>query len=260
MTKNQPAIDVRNVTLWRQDLLVLDQIDLQVQSGSFLAIIGPNGGGKSTLVKAILGVLRPTRGEIFVLGRPAHDLGPLRCKLGYVPQLLQIDHFFPVSVYDVVLMGRFGRVGAGRKVRPEDRQAALAALERMGIAHLQDRPIGRLSGGQRQRALLARALCNQPEILFLDEPTTGVDAESSAALYSLLRQLKEEGVTIVLVSHDIGVAATFVDSIACLNVRLVAHARPDELETTDALREMYGCDVAYLHHGHAPHIVVEDHT
>lgn len=260
MTQNEPVIDVRNVTLWRQDLLVLDQIDLQVQSGSFLAIIGPNGGGKSTLVKAILGVLRPTQGEIIVLGRPAHDLGPLRCKLGYVPQMLQIDPNFPVSVHDVVLMGRFGRVGAGRKIRPKDRQAALAALERMGISDLQDRPIGRLSGGQRQRALLARALCNQPEILFLDEPTTGVDAESSAALYSLLRQLKGEGVTIVLVSHDIGVAATFVDSIACLNVRLVAHARPDELETTDALREMYGCDVAYLHHGHAPHIVIEDHT
>ncbi len=194
-----------------------------------------------------------------VFGRPVDQLGDKRSRIGYVPQILSIDLNFPVTVYETVLMGTYGRIGLARRPRPEDRDAAAKALEKVGIADLKDRPIARLSGGQRQRALIARALVSGPELLLLDEPTTGVDAATTGSLYSLLAELKEECVTVILVSHDVGVVASYLDKLACLNKSLVAHGRPDEVTCSGALAEMYGCNVAFLHHGEAPHIVVEDH-
>jgi ABC-type Mn2+/Zn2+ transport system ATPase subunit len=239
--------------------MVLDRVSMTVDKGEFVAVIGPNGAGKTTLLKVILGLTEADSGEVRVFGRPPRSLGASRSRIGYVPQIFAIDLRFPVTVFEVVLMGTYGRVGVGRRPGAAERDAARAALERVGIAELADRPIGRLSSGQRQRAFIARALANNPELLMLDEPTTGVDVATTGTLYTLLRGLKEDGVTIVLVSHDIGVVAAYVDYVACLNISLVAHCRPDEVECTDALRAMYGCDVAYLHHGEAPHIVVEDH-
>ncbi len=253
------AIRLSDVSVTHHDMLVLDNISMVVPRGSFTAIIGPNGAGKTTLIRVILGLLRPDSGEVEVFGVPVDRLGPKRAKIGYVPQVLTIDLNFPVTVFEVVLMGTYGRIGVGRRPTPADRQAAIAAMEKVGIADLKDRPIRRLSGGQRQRAFIARALANQPELLLLDEPATGVDAATTGSLYTLLRDLRSEGVTIVLVSHDIGVVAAYVDNVACLNRSLVAHCRPDDLQCARALGEMYGCDVAFLHHGTAPHIVVEDH-
>lgn len=256
---NDPIIEIRDVTILRNDLVVLDSVSLNVHRGEFTAIVGPNGSGKTTLIKAILGLIKPDRGSISVFGVPVSHLGELRSRIGYVPQIFDIDLNFPITVFEAVLMGTYGRIGVGRRPKPEHHAAALAAIEKVGVADLKDRSLARLSSGQRQRVFIARALANTPDLLVLDEPTTGVDVASTGNLYSLLQELKNEGVTIVLVSHDIGVVAAYIDTIACLNVSLVAHCRPDEAVCTQALTEMYGCHVAFLHHGESPHIVVEDH-
>ncbi len=261
MTADGSGVPIRlvDVSVLRDDLVVLDSVSLTVHEGEFTAIIGPNGAGKTTLLRVILGLVEPSRGTVEVFGVPPRDLGARRAKIGYVPQILTIDLNFPVTVFEAVLMGTYGRVGVGRTPREQDRNAAAAALEKVGIADLRDRPIARLSSGQRQRTFIAGALVNAPELLVLDEATTGVDAETTGNLYTLLKDLKDDGVTIVMVSHDIGVVAAYLDTLACLNKSLVAHGRPDEVASSDALRDMYGCNVAFLHHGDAPHIVVEDH-
>lgn len=256
---NTPIIDVENLTILRNDLVVLDSISLTVNKGEFTAIVGPNGSGKTTLVKAILGLLRPDQGCVKLFGVPVDQLGDARSRLGYVPQIFDIDLNFPITVFEAVLMGTYGRLGLARRPGRLEREATLAALEKVGVADLKDRPIARLSSGQRQRVFVARALANDPELLVLDEPTTGVDVATTGSLYTILKQLKADGVTIVLVSHDIGVVASFVDTVACLNTSLVAHCRPDEEACTVALSDMYGSHVAFLHHGESPHIVVEDH-
>lgn len=260
MESSEHVIEVSNVTARHGPLIALDHVTMTVDKGAFTAIIGPNGAGKTTLVKVILGLVQPDEGTVKVFGRPVKELGPLRCKIGYVPQIFTIDLEFPVTVFETVLMGTYGKVGVGRRTSSAELDAARAALDRVDIADLADRPLARLSSGQRQRAFIARALVNRPELLLLDEPTTGVDVETTGNLYTLLRELRKDGVTVVLVSHDVGVVATYVDNLACLNRSLVAHCRPDEEECSTAIAAMYGCDVAYLHHGKAPHIVVEDHS
>ena len=259
MDPAEHVIEVRDVTARHGALIALDRVTLTVDKGEFTAVIGPNGAGKTTLLKVILGLIEPDQGTVEVFGQPVRALGRLRAKIGYVPQIFAIDLEFPVTVIETVLMGTYGRVGVGRRTSIVERNAAVAALVRVGIADLANRPLARLSSGQRQRAFIARALVNEPELLLLDEPTTGVDVETTGNLYSLLRELKRDGVTVVLVSHDVGVVASYVDTLACLNTSLVAHCRPDEAECSAALAKMYGCDVAFLHHGKAPHIVVEDH-
>jgi zinc transport system ATP-binding protein len=234
-------------------------VSLTVYQGEFAAIIGPNGAGKTTLIKVVLGLVRPDSGMVKVFGVPRDELGPLKAKIGYVPQIFTIDLNFPVTVFEVVLMGLYGKIGVGRRPSEEDRRAALAAIEKVGITDLKDRPIGRLSGGQRQRAFVARALANNPDLLVLDEPTTGVDVATTFNLYSLLHKLKNEGITIVLVSHDVGVVAEYADTVACLNRTLVAHCKPGDPRCAMALREMYGAEVAFFHHGHGPHLIAEDH-
>mgnify|MGYP005844460777 CR=1 FL=1 len=256
---NEVVVSVKEVTVRLNGLVVLDRVSLTINKGEFAAIIGPNGAGKTTLLRVIVGLLRPDSGSAEVMGRPVDQLGDLRSKIGYVPQTYAIDPNFPITVFEAVLMGTYGRVGIGRRPRPQERAAAMAALGKVGMADLADRPIRRLSGGQRQRLFIARALANDPELLLLDEPATGVDVATTGSLYSLLRELRSGGVTVLLVSHDVGVVATYIDTLACLNRSMVAHCRPDEVECSEALKAMYGCDVAYLHHGDSPHIVVEDH-
>lgn len=255
-----PVIEVRNLTARQGALVALEDVTLTVGKGEFTAVIGPNGAGKTTLIKVILGLIEPEHGTVKVFGQPVRSLGRKRSKIGYVPQIFAIDLEFPVNVMETVLMGTYGKVGTGRRLSAGEHQAAAAAMSRVGISDLADRPLARLSSGQRQRVFIARALVNDPELLLLDEPTTGVDAETTGNLYGLLRDLKSDGVSVVLVSHDVGVVASYVDNLACLNRSLVAHCRPDEAECSAALAKMYGCDVAFLHHGKAPHIVVEDHS
>lgn len=259
MNATQPVIEVKDLTVYRNNMVVLESVSLNVGKGEFTAVVGPNGSGKTTLIRSIVGLVKPDGGEIRIFGVPVDQLGDKRTKIGYVPQIFNIDLSFPVTVFETVLMGTYGRIGVGRRPRAEDRAAAMAALEKVHIADLKDRSLARLSGGQRQRVFIARALANSPELLLLDEPTTGVDIAITGSLYALLKQLKAEGVTILLVSHDIGVVADYIDRIACLNVSLVAHCRPNEAKCTQALAQMYGRHMAFFHHGEAPHIVVEEH-
>ena len=252
-------VELVDVTVSRNNVIVLDSVSLTVRKGEFTAVIGPNGAGKTTLLKVVLGLIRPDSGRVSVFGANPRELGAGRARMGYVPQIMAVDLNFPVTVFETVLMGTYGRIGVGRRPKARDRESAESAIEKVGIADLKDRPIARLSGGQRQRAFIARALAGEPQLLLLDEPTTGVDVETTGSLFDLLKTLKNEGVTIVMVSHDVSVVAAYLDKLACLNRSLVAHGIPDEVVTSDALRHMYGCDVAFLHHGDAPHIVVEDH-
>ncbi len=229
---------------------VLIDVDLAIEAGDFLAIIGPNGSGKTTLVKIILGLLRPSSGEVEILGRPPAEFTDWD-KIGYIPQkATHIDPFFPASVEEVVGMAL---ASARRKRDLPAREARLRvrqALDAVGMAEFGKNSIGRLSGGQQQRVFIARALVTSPQVLFLDEPTTGVDADTQAAFYDMLDRLnKDEGLTIVLVTHDIGIVNKHVTRVACLNQRLVYHGDHAEFCRSEAFRDLL----------HGDHIISHDH-
>jgi len=245
-----PAVLLRDVSYRYREAPVLESIDLVLNEGDFLGIIGPNAGGKTTLLKIVLGLLEPERGTVEVFGRSPREA---RGTIGYVPQYARFDSSFPIDVLDMVRMGRLGRrrrEGAG-----EARAAALAALEHVDLADLAGEQIGLLSGGQLQRVLIARALATEPRILLLDEPTASVDTRIGQSVYGLLAGLSET-LTVVLVSHDIGVISRYVKTIACLNVKLHYH-HSREL-TPEMVEAAYGCPVDLVAHGH-PHRVLPSH-
>ncbi|RKY83651.1 hypothetical protein DRQ09_09750 [candidate division KSB1 bacterium] len=252
-------IELKGVYVYYQDLLALENVNLEISEGEFHSIIGPNGAGKTTLLKLIIGLIKPTKGTIKVFGKNPWKLGKERKKIGYVPQIMSVDINFPVNVMEVVLMGRYAQIGLFKPPGKIDKELALKAMEKVGIADLYSRSLSKLSGGQRQRVFLARALSNEPEILILDEPTTGVDTATTESFYELLQDLRKDGMTIVIVSHDIGVVAAYVDRIACLNKKLVAHGRPEEVLKEPKLEEMYGCEAILLLHHNIPHIAVKEH-
>jgi zinc transport system ATP-binding protein len=249
---SEPALDLRDVTLTLGGTPVLEDVTLTVEEREYLAILGPNGGGKTMLLRVILGLQAPDRGAVRVLGRSP---GEARGRVGYVPQHVRFDLEFPISVRDVVRMGRLGRRGALRPFQREDRDAADAALDRVQMLELADRPIEALSGGQRQRVLIARALAMEPELLLMDEPTASLDERIGRDLWELLEQLSHQ-MTLVLVSHDIGAISRYVRRVACLNVRL--HAHPSGELTREILEATYGCSVDLLAHG-TPHRVLDAH-
>jgi ABC-type Mn2+/Zn2+ transport system ATPase subunit len=249
--------ELLHVTVRYRELIALEDVTLRIMPGEFLAVIGPNGSGKTTLIKAILGLVAPAEGAVRLFGKAPSELGrEWWGKVGYVPQLAHIDPHFPIRVFDAVLMGRYGQVGLIHRPGPRDKEAARRALARVGLADLARRQIGRLSGGQRQRVLIARALATEPELLILDEPTTGVDVGTTEGLFDLLDAFHREGMTVVVVSHDVGVVAQHVDQVACVNRRLIAHGRPGEVLRPDVLECMYGRQAALVGHGDLPHIVV----
>jgi zinc transport system ATP-binding protein len=253
------VIELERVTVCYRDLVALEAVTFKVAPGEFVALIGPNGSGKTTLIKTILGLVKPASGTVRLFGKPPVQLDGDWKRVGYVPQLAQVDPRFPIRALDVVLMGRYGRLGLLRRPGPRDREAARRALEQVGIADLARRPIGRLSGGQRQRVLVARALANEPELLLLDEPTTGVDVGTTEGLFDLLETLHHQDITILVVSHDVGVVAQHVDQVACINRRLVAHGRPEQVLRGEVLECMYGPQAALMGHGEVPHMVVRRH-
>ena len=245
-------IKLENVWVFYGNTPVLETINLSVYQQDFLGIIGPNGGGKTTLLKIIIGLVKPTLGKVTILGA-SPDVG--KRFVGYVPQQTPLDREFPVSVLDVVLMGRIGRVGLFRRYSHNDIEIAYEALKKVEVFDLKDRHMGELSLGQRQRVLIARALAVQPKILLLDEPTTSVDKPTETEFYELLNRLKRD-VTIVLVTHDIGVVSAYVEKIACLNRKLYYHGSKEIIP--EELSETYKCPVQLIAHG-APHIVFKKH-
>jgi zinc transport system ATP-binding protein len=247
-----PPIELRDVWLSRRDQTVLEAVTLVVEPRDYLALLGPNGGGKTTLLEVILGLREPDRGSVRVFGETPRRA---RSRIGYVPQRAGFDLDFPVRVLDLVLMGRLGRRGLLRPFAREDRSRARAALDRLEMGALAERPIGTLSGGELQRALIARALAVEPELLLLDEPTASLDERIGRSIWELLEELSRE-LTIVLVSHDIGAISQHVRSVACLNRRLFSH--PSKELTGEILEATYGCPVELLAHGQ-PHRVLPPH-
>lgn len=257
MTSDTPIIELEHVYVAYGERLVLEDISLRVRRGEFVGVLGPNGSGKTTLLKTILGLVRPIQGEVRVFGAPPWELDGGRSRIGYVPQIPESDPRFPIHVDEVVMMGRYGRIGLGRRPGPADVEAVRRALALVGIEDLADRQIGQLSGGQRQRVFVARALAAEPELLLLDEPTTGIDVATTEGLYQLLHKLHRSlNLTMLLVSHDVGVVSQYVDQVACLSGRLVAHGRPGEVLGKGTLECMYGPETMFFGHGAVPHMVV----
>jgi len=247
---DQPLVQVRGVTFGYDRTPVILDVSLDIARGDFLALLGPNGSGKTTLVKLILGLLRPERGEILIMGRPVPEFHAWH-RIGYVPQkATHIDPLFPASVAEVVAMALRSR---RRELRLSRRQLATQledALRLVGMEGFRRSPINSLSGGQQQRVFIARAVATRPDILFLDEPTTGVDAETRGRFYDMLDRLnKDQGITIVLVTHDIGIVDRHVNKVACLNQRLNYHGSHMEFCRSDAFRELMDGD----------HVVAHDH-
>lgn len=253
-------VKIDKVSVYYRDMPVLKDISLNIEAGEFSGLVGPNGGGKTTLLKVVLGLVKADKGTIEVFGVSPEKLGRKRHLIGYLPQRSLIDWQFPASVFDVVLMGRYGRIGIVKHPSEKDREIALQALERVGITDLAQRQLGELSGGQQQRVFIARAVAAEPKLLLLDEPVAGVDAATQDKFYQLLWELKRElGLTLVMVSHDLAVISSHVEKIACLNQSLYIHAPPAEVFASGNLEKVYGCEVELLAHGRIPHRVVEEH-
>ncbi len=247
------ALKIENLSVEYGSNRVLNDICLRVNSGEVLGIIGPNGGGKTTLLKAILGLVPISTGSIEVLGTTAKKGA---ASIGYVPQHAEMDKNFPINVVDTVLTGCVGGgIHPFFRYSKAQKQAAVDALAKVGIADLAEKEIGSLSGGQFQRMLIARAIVSAPKILFLDEPTASVDPASREQIYNLLAELKDE-MTIVIVSHDLLAVSSLVENIACLNGSLVYHGNPEL--TGDIMDELYGCPVELIAHG-VPHRVLHSH-
>jgi len=254
----ETIVQISHVSFAYGDQKALEDVNLEIREGNFMAMIGPNGGGKTTLLKLILGLLKPAAGTIRVIDRPATKASHL---IGYVPQNVHINQRFPISALDIVLMGKLMPGKRWSRTSRSDRRDAMQALEQMEIEAYADQKIGDLSGGQRQRIFIARALVTRPKLLLLDEPTASIDTKGQADFYRLLERLNVT-TTILLVSHDLLAISTHVKSVACVNKRLHYHNQAEitgeMLETMYPCADDQVCPVELLAHG-LPHRVLKDH-
>jgi ABC-type Mn2+/Zn2+ transport system ATPase subunit len=225
-----PILEVNDLTVSYNGKHALEAVSFAVQAGQRVAIVGPNGAGKSTLFRAMVGLLHPTRGTAKTHG----------AQFGYVTQRSSVDWSFPVTVHDVVMMGRIGQMGWLRWQRPRDREIVRRCLEQVGMVDYANRQIGELSGGQQQRVFIARSLAQEATILLMDEPFSGVDAPSQDAILEILDQLHAQGVTILVSTHDLNLAVERFDRLALLNQRLIAYGPPQEVVLPETLAEAYG--------------------
>ena len=230
-------LEIHDLTVAYHKRPVLWGVDVEVPAGQLVGVIGPNGAGKSTLIKAAMGLLPVSSGWVKVFGRPMKDN---LCRVGYVPQRESVDWDFPVSVMDVVLMGRYGNLGLFKRPRKEDREVARECLEKVKMLPYADRQISNLSGGQQQRVFLARALAQESDLYFMDEPFAGVDAATEAAIVTILQELQDQGKTLLVVHHDLPTAKTYFDSLLLLNMRVVAYGPTEEVFNLDLLQSTYG--------------------
>ena len=245
-------VRVRGISFaYGEGLPVLEDVTLDIEAGDFLAVLGPNGSGKTTLLRIILGLLRPARGTVEIMGLPVHEFRQWEI-IGYVPQkATHFDPFFPASVREVVAMALRSVRGAARLTRRDEEAAVRRALVTVGMDEHRDRPVGRLSSGQQQRVFIARAIVFRPRLLFLDEPTSGVDAGTQDRFYDLLGELNaKEGITVVLVTHDIGIIDRHIRKVACLNQRLVYHGTHADFCRSNAIEEMLAGGHHLVSHRH----------
>jgi zinc transport system ATP-binding protein len=241
-------LEIKNLSAGYDNNIVLENISMEVFSGDFIGVIGPNGGGKTTLIKTILGLIKPISGEM--------TLHISKTNIGYLPQVNQIDKQFPITVIDVVRSGKANSaLFSSFRKNTEEKEKAESLLVEMGIPHIRNKPIGELSGGQMQRVFLCRALMNQPELLVLDEPSTYVDNNFEGELYLKLKELNGQ-MAIILISHDVGTISFFVKTIACVNRSL--HHHPSNIITEEQLAS-YNCPLQIITHGNIPHTVLKLH-
>ncbi|MEM7476199.1 MAG: metal ABC transporter ATP-binding protein [Planctomycetota bacterium] len=241
-TSESPLV-VRDLTVAYHRKPVLWNVSLTIPSGSLVGLVGPNGAGKSTLLKAVVGMVPKISGEIQVLGG---SYGKQRARVAYVPQRESVDWDFPATALDVVLMGTYGKLGWFRRVGAKQRQEATEALRKMEIEHLANRQISQLSGGQQQRTFLARSLVQQADLYFMDEPFAAVDASTERAIITLMRELKRQGKTIIVVHHDLHSVPEYFDHLILLNMRLVAVGPTSEVFTESNLQKTYGGKLTLL--------------
>lgn len=253
--KEVPLIEIKGLNAGYEDRIVLSDVNLNVYERDFLGIIGPNGGGKTTLMRCILGLLKPQNGQIIFHPRRPQAMGQ-GLSIGYLPQYTSIDRKFPISVQEVILSGLASQKGVTARFTDKDRRLARQVAQRMGLSGLENRPIGTLSGGQLQRTLLGRAVISDPEVVILDEPSTYLDKHFETQLYQLLTDLNQ-GCAIILVSHDIGTVLRQVKSIACVNGTVDYH--PDTGITAEWLERNFQCPIDLLGHGDLPHRVLGRH-
>jgi zinc transport system ATP-binding protein len=239
VSERKALIAIEEVSFNYENTKVLDRISFTIQSGDFLAIIGPNGSGKTTLLKLILGLLHPSEGNISIMGKKVNEFKEW-WKIGYVPQkATHIDPFFPVAADEVVRMGLVAEGHRKRAMKEKEEHRIRRALNQVGMGEYEKWRIGKLSGGQQQRVFIARAIVNRPSLLFLDEPTTGVDAQTHGRFYDMLDDLnKKESITIVLVTHEIGLLNRHITQVACLNQKLVYHGTHAEFCGSDVFKKM----------------------
>jgi zinc transport system ATP-binding protein len=250
-----PLLELDRVSVQYGDTLVLDGVSLDVRPGEFLGVIGPNGSGKTTLLRVMLGLLRPTRGEVKLFGQPLSSFRDWR-RVGYMPQKTSFDGALPVTAAEVVASGLIP-ILRFRRIRADERRKVNESLALVGMEKQAQARIGALSMGQQQRVLIARALVSDPELLLLDEPTASIDADAQSSFYTLLRSFnRDRGVTLVMVSHDIGVVAHEVSRVACLNRHILFCGPPADVLTQEALSTLYGSSVRLVPHqdpcAHAP--------
>ncbi len=243
----KPLVSLKNISAGYPGNLVLRGVSMDIEPDDFTGIIGPNGGGKTTLLMVILGLLKPIEGTL------KRNIG--KHDIGYLPQVSQFDGQFPITVENVVLSGLSSGINIRRKKHPESVQKVRAILNSVGISELSHRPIGELSGGELQRTMLARAIVSSPKLLILDEPNTYVDNRFELELYRILDELNKK-MSILLVSHDLGIISPYIKSIACVNGTL--HYHPSNQITNEQLK-VYNCPIELITHGPVPHRVIEEH-
>lgn len=249
---DQPIIHVQDVTARYETQTVLENVDFKVNEGDFIGLVGPNGSGKSTLLKIILGLIEPSKGKVQLFGTSIKQFKQWS-NIGYVSQKANtFNRGFPATVEEIVGTGLYGKIGLFKRMRSRDKQKVMDALRYVGLENLANRNITKLSGGQQQRVFIARGIVNDPKVLILDEPTVGVDQESVQHFYQLLNRLnKELGMTLILVSHDIGIVTEKVTKLACLNKQLVFHGTPNEFEAQRGIIEnTYGENMHLVTHNH----------
>ena len=241
--KSPLPLEIHDLTVAYTKRPVLYGIDLEVPQGSIVGVVGPNGAGKSTLIKAIMGLLPVASGWVEVFGEPFKKAVT---RVGYVPQRESVDWDFPVNALDVVLMGRYGRLGPFKRPNKSDKNIAMACLEKVRMAPYAKRQISNLSGGQQQRVFLARALAQESDLYLMDEPFVGVDAATESAIIEILRELQTQGKTLIVVHHDLTTAPDYFDRILLLNMRVVAYGNTKDVFTFENLQNAYGGRLSIL--------------